>query len=306
MQEKQSREKALSRVLFVDDSRLMRFAGQRMLRPVYDIVIAEDGREAWKALRQDHRIDLLITDLNMPKMDGVELIERVRGSRVARIRRLPILVVTGAEERNGRERARAAGADRLIAKPFAASDLIDSAAELLRRANVLGGSSVASPQAAEIMRSRDGLVERLEQTMSLYLRHAFQYSLLHVRLDNYDEVASRLGSDAAESMMRHLRRALGCELRTEDVVARSCRSMFSIILMASREAGARRVRERVRLRLADRPLELQGCSVELRASFVTQGPPLDIDSSASTVFEAGLSRFKEPPNVTRLADRFPA
>jgi len=106
--------------------------------------------------------------------------------------------------------------------------------------------------------------------------------------------------------MRHLRRALGCELRTEDIVGRSCRSMFSIILMASREAGARRVRERVRRRLAERPVEFPGCSIDLRVSFVTQGPPLDIDQSAAKVFESGLSRFGEPANVTRLADRFPA
>ena len=67
-----------ARLLVVDDSKLMRKAAVKMLGDEYDIVLAEDGQQAWIQLESDPTIQVLFTDLNMPVVDGYELLGRVR------------------------------------------------------------------------------------------------------------------------------------------------------------------------------------------------------------------------------------
>ena len=102
MYDNRPRKSTAARILFVDDSRLMRFAGKRFLSQHFDVVLAEDGRQAWKLLQQDDSIEVVITDLMMPEVDGIELIRRIREADHGRIRALPVLVVTSVEEKNGR------------------------------------------------------------------------------------------------------------------------------------------------------------------------------------------------------------
>src|SRR5947209_3363471 len=82
-----------SRVLVVDDCEMMRDLVQRMLRPEgYAITVAANGRDAQKRL-DAAEFDLVITDLFMPDMDGIELVRDV----VARLPQTPVIVLTGAD-----------------------------------------------------------------------------------------------------------------------------------------------------------------------------------------------------------------
>ena len=123
----------MERVLFVDDSRLMRFAAGRFLQPAFEVVLAENGLQAWNMLRNDPQIAVVITDLIMPEVDGVELIHRIRCASDERIRTLPVLAVTSMEENRGRSLAMDAGANDLVPKPFSDTDLIEPTREYLRR-----------------------------------------------------------------------------------------------------------------------------------------------------------------------------
>ncbi|MCK7498121.1 MAG: response regulator [Comamonadaceae bacterium] len=64
----------MSRVLVVDDAQVMRRAVEKMLQPDYDIVLANDGEAGWDTLVQDDQIEMLITDIQMPLLDGYGLI----------------------------------------------------------------------------------------------------------------------------------------------------------------------------------------------------------------------------------------
>jgi two-component system, chemotaxis family, chemotaxis protein CheY len=81
----------------------------------YTVVQAEDGQEALERI-DGFRPDLLITDINMPRMDGFGLIEQLRPR--AQYRNLPILVLTTESSDEKKQRARAAGATGWIVKPF--------------------------------------------------------------------------------------------------------------------------------------------------------------------------------------------
>jgi CheY-like chemotaxis protein len=95
--------------LVVDDSRLARETCVRMLLTAgYQAVAGEDGWEAWELL-SERRFDAVVTALEMPRLDGFQLIARIR--REATLRGLPIIVLSARTSKAARERAMAAGAN---------------------------------------------------------------------------------------------------------------------------------------------------------------------------------------------------
>jgi len=112
-----------TRILAVDDSRSMRALLRMTLGGAgFDVAEAPDGQAALDWL-EDHEVDLVITDINMPRLDGFGLIERLRGEQRRHIDR-PILVLTTECTAERREQARAAGATGWIVKPFDPERLI--------------------------------------------------------------------------------------------------------------------------------------------------------------------------------------
>lgn len=100
----------------VDDSPSMRMLLRAALTDLgYDVLEAEDGVQALERL-DGVEPDLLITDINMPRLDGFGLIEKVREQD--RHRNLPILVLTTESSDEKKQRARQAGATGWIVKPF--------------------------------------------------------------------------------------------------------------------------------------------------------------------------------------------
>ena len=103
-------------IMTVDDSPSMRMLLQAALADLgFAVVQADDGMQALDVIGDAHP-DVLITDINMPRLDGFGLIERLR--RETRWRSLPILVLTTESSDEKKARARAAGATGWIVKPF--------------------------------------------------------------------------------------------------------------------------------------------------------------------------------------------
>ena len=110
------------RILVVDDSETVRQVLQMSLANAgFDVVEAEDGVDALSKL-SGTQIDMLITDLNMPNMDGLELIKKVRGEGAHRFTPIVMLTTESSEEKKlaGRE----AGASGWIVKPFKPEQLL--------------------------------------------------------------------------------------------------------------------------------------------------------------------------------------
>ena len=111
-----------TRILTVDDSASMRaLLNHALSTNGFDVVQAEDGIEALEWLATNEA-DVVITDINMPRLDGFGLIERLRGG--SRHRDRPILVLTTESSDEKKARARAAGATGWIVKPFDTEKLI--------------------------------------------------------------------------------------------------------------------------------------------------------------------------------------
>jgi two-component system, chemotaxis family, chemotaxis protein CheY len=112
------------RILTVDDSRTMRDMLRLALEEAgFEVVQAEDGVHGLEVLQTENP-DVIITDINMPRMNGFGFIEGVRAE--ARTRATPILVLTTESDPSKKDMARQAGATGWIVKPFNPTKLVDA------------------------------------------------------------------------------------------------------------------------------------------------------------------------------------
>lgn len=110
-------------ILTVDDSRTMREMLKLALGGAgHTVIQADDGINGVEVLQNAGNVDVIITDINMPRMDGFGFIDQVR--RDPRNRAIPILVLTTESEPAKKQRARDAGATGWIVKPFDPDKLI--------------------------------------------------------------------------------------------------------------------------------------------------------------------------------------
>ena len=126
----QAVEAARKRILVVDDSLTVRELQRKLLlNRGYDVAVAVDGMDGWNALRSED-FDLLITDIDMPRMDGIELVSLLR--RDNRLQSLPVMVVSYKDREEDRRRGLDAGADYYLAKASFHDDaLLDAVVELI-------------------------------------------------------------------------------------------------------------------------------------------------------------------------------
>jgi two-component system chemotaxis response regulator CheY len=122
--------KSKLRFLIVDDSPSMRqlisFALRRMSG--VEIVEASDGLDALKKL-PDETFDLIITDINMPKMDGLKLVTMVKGN--PNYSKIPVIIITTDGAVEDREKGLALGAEAYIAKPIQTSNLLNTVKDIV-------------------------------------------------------------------------------------------------------------------------------------------------------------------------------
>lgn len=121
----------MKKILLIDDkpslSRLVvQFLGNR-----YDMVTCEDGMQALARLQSGEIPDLIITDLQMPNMDGFELIARVKESGL--FRDIPIIVLSSKDSSSDRIRCLKMGAEDYLVKPFNPEELLIRIERILKR-----------------------------------------------------------------------------------------------------------------------------------------------------------------------------
>ncbi|HHD10880.1 MAG TPA: response regulator [Deltaproteobacteria bacterium] len=110
-------------ILIVDDAPTMRqMVGFTLKSKNYSVVEASDGKEALEKLKNGLSPDMIITDLNMPQMDGISLIKAVRGLPGKKY--IPILMLTTESMEEKKREGQAAGATGWIVKPFTPEQLL--------------------------------------------------------------------------------------------------------------------------------------------------------------------------------------
>ena len=122
------------RVLVVDDSLTVRELERKLLgNRGYDVEVAVDGMDGWNAVRTG-LFDLVVTDIDMPRMDGIELVTLMK--RDPHMQSLPVMIVSYKDREEDRQRGLEAGADYYVTKgSFHDETLLQAVVDLIGEAN---------------------------------------------------------------------------------------------------------------------------------------------------------------------------
>ncbi len=116
-----------SKILVVDDSKLIHKMFNVMLRQ-YNVVHAHDGREGLSMLGEHADAELILLDINMPNMNGLEFLQKIKADSA--FADIPVVIISTEGKEEDTERAMSAGAAAYIKKPFDHKQLLDKIAEL--------------------------------------------------------------------------------------------------------------------------------------------------------------------------------
>ncbi|MCU0848541.1 MAG: response regulator [Spirochaetes bacterium] len=119
-----------TKILVVDDEEVIRYTLQKKLsRLGYNVVSMEKAEDALYLLKNGERVDLIITDVKLRKMDGIELLRRINSQDES----IPVLIITGHGNVEDAIRALRYGASDFIRKPFDINDVAASVRDILKR-----------------------------------------------------------------------------------------------------------------------------------------------------------------------------
>ncbi|MCK9258272.1 MAG: diguanylate cyclase [Azoarcus sp.] len=227
----------LTKVLVVDDSRMVRATITKHIRGRFDVRDEADGEAGWEALLVDPAIQVVLTDIGMPRLDGFGLLERIRGSRVQRVQDLPVIIISGDEDDEARERALKLGANDFVAKGASSAELLARLDSLVRLASTrreldesraaLATQSPLDPVSG--LATASYLSHHAEQEMALARRHQADISVMVIDIDHYDQLAEWHGSHVAELITRKLSKILSTKVRREDTVSQLASSRFAVL-----------------------------------------------------------------------------
>ncbi|WP_455199931.1 GGDEF domain-containing response regulator [Kaarinaea lacus] len=216
------------KLLIVDDSATIRATLSRAVGDEFDSLEATNGEEALQLLIDDLDIDLVVTDLAMPRMDGYDLITQMRAHESSRLINMPVIVVTGANDTAAREKAFIAGANDFIAKT---SDHVEFLARV--RAHVKLAQTIQ-----ELEQSRRYLKEqadtdpltRLANRRSFFAsastnlaqmqRQNEHFSIIILDIDHFKRINDTYGHQAGDAVLQQLATVLSTAIREGDSLAR--------------------------------------------------------------------------------------
>ena len=223
----------LPRVLIVDDSRMVRATITKLIKGRFDVREEGDGEAGWQTLMLDPGIQVLISDLSMPKLDGYGLLARVRESKIARIREMPVIMISGDEDEAARIRAKECGATDFITKGIGTAELLarlDALVKLAQTRNELEAMTkqvMVDPESG--LHTEEYLKQQGRQALALAQRHGGEISVIVVEIDGFEALAGRLGRPVMDQLIQQFRAVLAKRVRLEDTVSQTGPAQFTVV-----------------------------------------------------------------------------
>jgi len=249
-----SEDKQAAKILVVDDSVTIRAGLTRALVDELTIVEAVNGEDGWTALQEAEDIELVITDLDMPVLNGYDLIKRIRNSDISRIANIPVIVVTGAEDLKAKYRAFVEGANDFISKNSDRVELMarvrahQKLAQTIREleASRLILKSQADTDSLTKLTNRRSFFVKAGESLELMRRHKEHFSVLMVDIDHFKTINDTYGHQAGDYILVEVAKILSKNVRTNDVLARIGGEEFTIALPYSNRLASIVMAERLR------------------------------------------------------------
>jgi two-component system cell cycle response regulator len=274
-------------VLLVDDSRVMRKAISMILAQEFDLIEAEDGEDGWEKITSTPEIQVIISDIEMPKLDGFGLLERLRSFEDIHINQMPVIIITGADDEETRQNALDQGATDFVTKPVDKTQLLarvranakftETKRDLEETAISLKSDSTFDPVTG--LSSRRFFLQRGEQDIAYAKRHGQDLALIRVDVDHFRRLYADYGDDAVDEILLWLAKLVKSHARVEDTVARVGGASFAVLAPATSPGEAMVLGERLRNAISSNPFQWQNVTITMTASagLVTLNRHLDAD-----------------------------
>jgi two-component system, chemotaxis family, chemotaxis protein CheY len=112
----------MKKVLVIEDDTPLCWLLEKILHSKYEVIIMNDGMEAWSWLTDGNIPDLIISDIKMPSLDGIELLENLSNSGL--FKNIPVIILSGYEDPAKRKQCLDLGAFTYLVKPFEPQSLV--------------------------------------------------------------------------------------------------------------------------------------------------------------------------------------
>ena len=260
-------------VLVIDDSPVSRKLVEITLPPdEYKVVLAKTGNEAL-GLFAEHRPAVVITDLLMPDLSGIEICERLRSD----YSNLPtyIILVSGVSEKSKVVKGLQSGADDYLTKPFDPAELL-ARVEVGRRIIALHREIEAKNRLLEQMALTDeltGLPNRraitqwADRQLSGAVRHEFPFWIVMMDLDRFKVINDTFGHVAGDQVLKKFAEVLHANTRQCDISGRLGGDEFVWIITFVDENGVHAAVERLRKSMESQKFTFGEAEVRVAASF---------------------------------------
>jgi PleD family two-component response regulator len=229
-------------VLIVDDSATVVATAKKMLEDSYIVSTASNGQEAWDILQNNLAISMVFTDLQMPVVNGLELLLKIRNSKDSRLATMPVVIVTGkTDTAAGKQAVFNIGATDFIGKPFNALDLLTRA-----RAHIDGKQINRRRRISDVVQvERDLLASPSAfhsigcQALEYAIENKASFVVVYVELVNHSEIEDLVGDKNATAIFLQIAKGLSETTREEDVATRLGKNKLAVIYTLSGDtAGA--------------------------------------------------------------------
>ena len=274
----------MARVLIAEDSLVVRSLLRRQLEDSGHAVIeAVDGEEAL-ALSRDKRPDVVLLDVEMPKLDGYGVLKAMR--RDPELAEIPVVFLTARATTEDVVEGLRLGAHDYLRKPFEPAELLARVSAALR-VKVLQDQLRAMSRTDTLtgLANRRRLQDHLVAVCAAAQRHGHSVGLLMVDVDHFKAVNDTLGHDAGDEVLRTIAARLAEACRLEDLAGRWGGEEFLVVAPLVDTDGIGELGERVRAHVASGSIPTAG------------GSELDL-----TVSVGGAAGSADPDALLRAAD----
>src|SRR4051812_29330339 len=262
------------RILIADDSLVSRHLLEKTLRSWgYDVIVACDGTEAWKILREDNAPSIAILDWMMPGQTGPEVCRLVRQKAIEPY--IYILLLTSRSLKEDVVAGMDSGADDYLTKPFdqhelkvrlrAGTRIVDLQAQLLKTREAL--REQATRDYLTHLWNRSSIMAMLERELTRSAREHSPCGVVLIDLDHFKSINDTRGHFAGDVALREAARRMQNSVRPYDAVGRYGGEEFLVVLPGCDDESTRNQAERMRNAIHGEPLDLPESTLRISASF---------------------------------------
>ncbi|HEB59376.1 MAG TPA: response regulator [Gammaproteobacteria bacterium] len=279
-------------LLVVDDSRVMRVSLRKILAAEFDVLEAEDGEQAWQLLASHDDVQVVLSDLSMPNLDGYGLLERIRASENPAIQSLPVIIITGKEDdAETKEDVLARGASDFITKPFEAVHIRARAHSHLqhyRTRETLSHTqqklrSEATVDESTGLGSARYLKKMAAEMLAQIRRGHGRWIWLRLHIDDFRDVYVNHGKTCCEDIISRIGGVISSTVRDGDHAAILAPGQFMLILRTTDPEGARVLAGRLQEAVSKSTFYAGEEELRLTVSIAINEPYIDVDTSVDDI-----------------------